>query len=158
MTLLHLLCWVSFIDLCVSVFLIISNAANDNELLAILWLNPLVSTPPSTKKNHKNMATGLRIYDMSAATVLFHSRVSFYPSVHTSFLATSGSLNVDIKSLCDGSSSEVIPLQANRLILINSHNPVVLESMASTQVDTKSEADAFARTTSLTLVVQLVAK
>eukprot|EP01038_Epipyxis_sp_PR26KG_P005866 gene5866-8090_t len=104
---------------------------NREEVTAVIWLNPMEEaviinpdiTPPSFYSD------GLLICAQTTASKLFSKGVSVYPSTHSDFLSRANSLEVDLTptgEACDPDTSEIIPRQINRLVVIRSRRPFVL--------------------------------
>jgi hypothetical protein len=91
--------------------------SNKDEITAVIWLNPTDQNDEGSDND------GLLIYDEFAAGQLFSQGISVYPSVHSDFLSRSGDLFIDGRVRCVGSSSEVVPRVANRMVVIKSRKP-----------------------------------
>lgn len=93
--------------------------AEEGDLIAALWIGHLDDI-----SNDED--DGIMIFDSNTMTCLQSQGISKFPSVHPDFLSSSKGLFIDTHKRCKSVESEVIPMKANRLILINSGIPFYL--------------------------------
>jgi hypothetical protein len=96
----------------------------------VLWLNDDATVGSN--------GSGLRLFSPASSDCLTRQGTIVYPSYHPDFLSQRGSLFINMSSNpCLGSSSssqqEWIPAVSNRLVLVNSQRPVLLEQMMMTK-------------------------
>lgn len=129
--------------------------ANEDEVLVVLWLNPLSSSGEGSEKEND----GLRIYDDVATATLFSQGVSIYPSAHVDFLSRTGNLAIDLESRCGIEHSEYVARKANRMVIVRGRRPVVFVTPGpppAEDAEDEEEEQSFSQSSMIALVVKLL--
>lgn len=126
--------------------------ANEDEVMVVLWLNPLSSSSSGEGSEKEN--DGLRIYDDVATATLFSQGVSIYPSAHGDFLSRTGNLAIDLESRCGIEHSEYVVRKANRMVIVRGRRPVAFLTPGPA-VDGE-EQSLFSQSSMIALVVKLL--
>ena len=134
--------------------------ANENEVLVVLWLNPMTDEKATEQKVAND--DGLRVYDDIATATLFSQGVSIYPSAHVDFLSRTGNLAIDLEARCGVEHSEYIGRRSNRMVVVRGRRPIVFLTPGLSTTDgeanetSKEEKEhLFVKNSMVALVVKL---
>lgn len=125
--------------------------ANEDEIMVVLWLNPLTSSGDGSAKEND----GLRIYDDVATATLFSQGVSIYPSAHVDFLSRTGNLAIDLESRCGIEHSEYVVRKTNRMVIVRGRRPVAFLTPGPAPAG-GGEEQSFSQSSMIALVVKLL--
>ena len=108
----------------------------NNEYYAVIWLNSFAA--PATAEDD-----GLLVYGDGTGACLQNSGGTVDSTAHRDFVSVNGKLAVNVRDLCPGVDSEMVPRKHNRLTLVAPNRAFVFSSpgeepLAKKTFDTKT--------------------